>query len=76
MHVGRKAAVIAVKSRRGIPLHWNERCQDKSKFDFDATSRIRNLRRKARNIVNRQLREFKGDWEDFSPLILKNEYFD
>lgn len=57
----RKAVVIAQKSRRGIPLHWNERCQHKI-GDCTITRRI--LNRKIRSQANQQLRSFHPVWED------------
>jgi hypothetical protein len=79
MHIGRKAVVIATRSRRGIPLHWNERCQHKHNCgvgldDLTVDRRIQN--RIARNKVNQQIREFFGDWEDFSPIIVKKPWLD
>ncbi|MFA6566393.1 MAG: hypothetical protein WCT48_06625, partial [Candidatus Paceibacterota bacterium] len=74
----RKAIVIAKKSRRGIPLNWNERCQHKHNGigveELTVDRRIQNGR--ARNKVNQQLREFIGDWEDFTPIIVKKPWLD
>ena len=74
----RKSVVIATKSRRGIPLHWNERCQAKknSSYICDLTIGRRIFNRKARNIVNQQIREFHDDWEDFVLVIVKKEWLD
>lgn len=74
----RKAVIIAQKSRRGIPFHWNERCQHKNNTNYlwDLTIPRRMFNRKARNLVNQQIREFHGDWEDFVPLVIKKDWLD
>lgn len=74
----RKAVVIATKSRRGIPLHWNERCQHKNNTNWiwDLTIGRRIFNRKARSIANQQIRAFHNDWEDFVPVIVKKEWLD
>ena len=62
----RKAVVIAQKSRRGIPLHWNERCQHKNNTNcvWDCTVARRIFNRKIRSKANQQLRSFHPVWED------------
>ncbi len=72
----RKAVVIAMKSRRGIPLHWNERYQGKRKFYGDSTVCVRSEKRKIRSKMNQQIASFHGDWEDFIPLMFKHDYID
>jgi len=74
----RKAVVIAMKSRRGIPLHWNERCQHKNNTNcvWDCTVARRLFNRSVRNKVKHQIRSFCGDWEDFIPIIVLKEWLD
>ena len=74
----RKAVLIAIKSRRGIPLHWNERCQHKNNTNYlwDLTITRRMYNRKARNKAKHQIRSFCGDWEDFTPIIIPKDWLD
>jgi hypothetical protein len=72
MHIGRKAIVIATRSRRGIPLHWNERFQDKH-FEKTSVSLRREYNRRNRRNTKQNIRAFYGvDWEDFISLHSKN----
>ena len=74
----RKAVAIATRGRRGIPLHWNERCQNKhynNRVD-DRTLARRICNSMARAKRKHQLCSFKGDWEDFTPVIIKKAYLD
>jgi hypothetical protein len=62
----RKAVDIAKRSRRGIPLHWNERYQDKRETGTGLLTTIRRLfNRLARARAKHSLRGFYGDWEEF-----------
>ncbi|MFA5831004.1 MAG: hypothetical protein WC878_04215 [Candidatus Paceibacterota bacterium] len=68
----RKAVVISQRSRRGIPLHWNERFQDKHPEIVSVMAR-RELHRKDRRKTKQTIISFRGvDWEDFISLHQKN----
>ncbi|MCX6739229.1 MAG: hypothetical protein NT098_04250 [Candidatus Parcubacteria bacterium] len=74
----RKAVVIATRSRRGIPLRWNERCQHKHNSNHvDECTVDRRIHNKiARNKTKNQIRAFHGDWEDFVPVFIPKPYLD
>jgi len=59
----RKSAILHAIGRRAIPLHWNERCQDKRE-DLTRTVIRRSYNRKVRSQANQQLRAFVAVWED------------
>ena len=68
----RKAVIIAQKSRRGIPFHWNERFQDKHLEVVSADMR-HSYHQKERRKAKQNIVAFRWtDWEDFISLYAKN----
>jgi len=72
----RVSAYINAFGRRSIPLNWSERHPGKRYDTGRCTVARRIYNDQVRAKENNQIRTFRGDWENFIPVIVPKHYID